>query len=100
MIFNFLSFLVFSGIVLALHNWCVPWTIKKFKLLVASYIFYVAWKPPFVILLWISTVINWWAWFCFAGLWSPFCKNKGDSLSYSRPHLDQTSPRSTIGRWS
>ncbi len=61
MIFNSLTFLVFFAIVLALHNWRFPWTIKKINLLVASYIFYAAWNPPFVILLWISTVVDWWA---------------------------------------
>jgi alginate O-acetyltransferase complex protein AlgI len=61
MIFNSLTFLVFFAIVLALHNWRFPWTVKKINLLVASYIFYAAWNPPFVILLWISTVVDWWA---------------------------------------
>jgi len=28
-------------------------------LLVASYVFYAAWNPPFVILLWISTMVDW-----------------------------------------
>ncbi|HNT89962.1 MAG TPA: MBOAT family O-acyltransferase, partial [Candidatus Hydrogenedentes bacterium] len=34
---------------------------KKFNLLIASYVFYAAWNPPFVILLWISTVVDWFA---------------------------------------
>jgi alginate O-acetyltransferase complex protein AlgI len=29
------------------------------NLLVASYLFYAAWNPPFVILLWLSTVLDW-----------------------------------------
>jgi alginate O-acetyltransferase complex protein AlgI len=33
--------------------------VKKLNLVVASYIFYAAWNPPFVILIWIVTVINW-----------------------------------------
>src|SRR5215472_16543724 len=37
------------------------WAMKKINLLIASYIFYAAWNPPFVILLWISTVVDWWA---------------------------------------
>ena len=32
---------------------------QKTNLLIASYLFYAAWNPPFVILLWISTVIDW-----------------------------------------
>src|SRR5260370_16570357 len=35
------------------------WTAKKINLLLASYIFYAAWNPPFVILLWISTIVDW-----------------------------------------
>ncbi|MEO5808693.1 MAG: MBOAT family O-acyltransferase [Sphingomicrobium sp.] len=61
MIFNSLTFIVFLAIVLVLHNLPLPWTVKKVNLLVASYIFYAAWNPPFVILLWISTVVDWWA---------------------------------------
>ena len=32
---------------------------KKTNLLIGSYIFYAAWNPPFVILLWLSTVVDW-----------------------------------------
>ena len=62
MIFNSLTFLVFFGCVMALHY--APffsWHQKKINLLIASYLFYAAWNPPFVILLWISTVVDWWA---------------------------------------
>ena len=62
MIFNSLTFLVFFALVLAMHN--APffsWHQKKINLLVASYLFYAAWNPPFVILLWVSTVVDWWA---------------------------------------
>ncbi len=37
------------------------WTTKKVNLLIASYLFYAAWNPPFVILLWVSTVVDWYA---------------------------------------
>ena len=37
------------------------WRLQKFLLLVASYAFYAAWNPPFVVLLWISTLIDWFA---------------------------------------
>jgi alginate O-acetyltransferase complex protein AlgI len=59
--FNSLTFLVFFAIVLALHYAPLPWRVKKLNLLVASYVFYAAWNPPFVILLWLSTVVDWWA---------------------------------------
>ena len=59
MVFNSLTFLVFFAIVLALHRLPFPWTTKKLNLLIASYVFYAAWNPPFVLLLWISTAIDW-----------------------------------------
>jgi alginate O-acetyltransferase complex protein AlgI len=32
--------------------------VKKVNLLLASYIFYAAWNPPFILLLWLSTVVD------------------------------------------
>jgi alginate O-acetyltransferase complex protein AlgI len=61
MVFNSLTFIVFFACVLALHSLPLPWTFKKVNLLLASYLFYAAWNPPFVILLWISTVVDWYA---------------------------------------
>src|ERR1700751_1791312 len=61
MVFNSLTFVVFFACVLALHSLPLPWTTKKINLLIASYLFYAAWNPPFVILLWISTVVDWYA---------------------------------------
>jgi alginate O-acetyltransferase complex protein AlgI len=60
-IFNSLTFFVFFAIVLALHNAPFSWRQKKVNLLVASYLFYAAWNPPFVALLWLSTIVDWWA---------------------------------------
>ncbi|MEX0643963.1 MAG: MBOAT family O-acyltransferase, partial [Parvularculaceae bacterium] len=59
MLFNSLTFVVFLAIVVGLHALPLSWRVKKFNLLIASYIFYAAWSPPFVILLWISTLIDW-----------------------------------------
>lgn len=59
MLFNSLTFVVFLAIVLAIHYSPASWTFKKSSLLVASYLFYAAWNPPFVILLWISTLVDW-----------------------------------------
>src|SRR5882757_7356141 len=59
LLFNSLTFAVFFAIVLGLHNLPLPWTAKKINLLLASYLFYAAWSPPFVILLWISTAVDW-----------------------------------------
>ena len=61
MVFNSLTFVVFFACVLVLHSLPLGWTTKKANLLVASYLFYAAWNPPFVMLLWISTVVDWWA---------------------------------------
>ncbi len=61
MVFNSLTFIVFFVCVLALHNLPLGWTTRKINLLIASYLFYAAWNPPFVILLWISTLVDWWA---------------------------------------
>jgi D-alanyl-lipoteichoic acid acyltransferase DltB (MBOAT superfamily) len=59
MLFNSLTFAVFFAAVLGLHNLPLPWHVKKLTLLVASYLFYAAWSPPFVLLLWISTAVDW-----------------------------------------
>src|SRR3954470_7333073 len=61
MVFNSLTFVVFFACVLVLHNLPLSWTTKKVNLLLASYLFYSAWNPPFVILLWVSTVVDWYA---------------------------------------
>jgi D-alanyl-lipoteichoic acid acyltransferase DltB (MBOAT superfamily) len=58
MVFNSLTFLVFFAIVLFLHQLPLPWTVKKFNLLIASYVFYAAWNPPFVLLLVLSAVVD------------------------------------------
>jgi alginate O-acetyltransferase complex protein AlgI len=60
MLFNSLSFIVFLVIVLVLYYTKIfNWTGKKRMLLFSSYVFYGLWNPPLVILLWISTVIDW-----------------------------------------
>ena len=62
MIFNSLTFVVFFAVVLAAHNArFFSWHQKKINLMIFSYLFYAAWNPPFVILLWVSTVVDWWA---------------------------------------
>ncbi len=61
MVFNTLTFLAFFAIVLALHSLPLPWTFRKVNLLLASYVFYAAWNPPFILLLWISTIVDWYA---------------------------------------
>jgi alginate O-acetyltransferase complex protein AlgI len=59
MLFNSLTFVVFFAVVLGLHSLPLPWRAKKLNLLIASYLFYAAWNPPFVLLLWLSTLVDW-----------------------------------------
>jgi alginate O-acetyltransferase complex protein AlgI len=73
-VFNSLTFVVFFAVVLLLHRLPFSWTTKKVNLLVASYVFYAAWNPPFVALLWISTVVDW---FIARGIWNARDKGRG-----------------------
>ncbi len=60
MLFNSLSFVLFLVIVLILYYApLLNWTNKKRMLLLASYVFYGMWNPPLVVLLWISTMVDW-----------------------------------------
>ena len=59
MTFNSYTFAIFFLLVLVLDRWLASWTIRKFALLVLSYLFYCAWNPPFVALLWLSTIVDW-----------------------------------------
>ena len=58
MVFNSYTFIAFFAIILVLHNLPLSWKVKKINLLLASYVFYAAWNPPFILLLWLSTVID------------------------------------------
>jgi alginate O-acetyltransferase complex protein AlgI len=58
MVFNSYTFIVFFILILILHNLPFTWKVKKINLLLASYIFYAAWNPPFILLLWLSTVVD------------------------------------------
>ncbi len=58
MVFNSYTFIVFFIVVLVLHYLSFSWKVKKINLLIASYLFYAVWNPPFIILLWISTIID------------------------------------------
>jgi D-alanyl-lipoteichoic acid acyltransferase DltB (MBOAT superfamily) len=59
LVFNSLTFIVFFALVLFIHNLPLSWTVKKWNLLLSSYLFYAAWNPPFIVLLWGSTVVDW-----------------------------------------
>ncbi len=57
--FNSLTFILFFGLVVVVHNLPLSWRARKLNLVLASYLFYAAWNPPFVVLLWISTLVDW-----------------------------------------
>src|SRR5436190_18464008 len=58
MVFNSYTFIAFFIVMLILHNLPLAWKVKKLNLLIGSYIFCAAWKPPFILLLWLSTVVD------------------------------------------
>lgn len=57
--FNSYVFVVFLGAILVLSRIIRDWRMRKLFLLISSYTFYAAWNPPFVVLLWISTGVDW-----------------------------------------
>lgn len=59
MVFNSISFFVFFAIVLGIHQLRLPWELKKVNLVVASSLFYAAWNPFFLVLLWVSILVDW-----------------------------------------
>ncbi|HEX2559616.1 MAG TPA: MBOAT family protein, partial [Phenylobacterium sp.] len=61
MVFNSITFIAFFAVFLGLWSLPLGWTTKRVILLIASYLFYASWNPPFVALLWLSTVVDYWA---------------------------------------
>lgn len=60
MLFNSLGFALFFVIILLLYySPLLRWSGKKWLLLLSSYVFYGLWNPPLIVLLWISTFIDW-----------------------------------------
>ena len=60
MLFNSLTFVVFFTVVVALYWSIRSWELRKNLLVVASYIFYGAWNPPFAALLFGTTAMDFW----------------------------------------
>jgi alginate O-acetyltransferase complex protein AlgI len=58
--FTSVTFLALFLVALGAVQSPLPWRARKGALLVLSYAFYSAWNPPFVVLLWLSTVVDWW----------------------------------------
>src|SRR5213596_718350 len=60
MLFNSLKFVVFFAIVVTVYWSMRSWNARKNFLVVASYIFYGAWNPPFAALLFSTTCMDFW----------------------------------------
>jgi alginate O-acetyltransferase complex protein AlgI len=59
LLFNSLEFVFFYVAVFALYALLrASWTLRKWLLLLASYFFYMAWNPPYVVLLVFSTALD------------------------------------------
>ncbi len=58
MLFNSLTFVVFFVVVVGLYWLIRSWEARKNLLLVASYVFYGAWNPPFALLLFGTTALD------------------------------------------
>src|SRR6266576_251031 len=60
MLFNSLTFVVFFAVVVTAYWSIQSWNAHKNLLVVASYIFYGAWNPPFAALLFTTTAMDFW----------------------------------------
>jgi D-alanyl-lipoteichoic acid acyltransferase DltB (MBOAT superfamily) len=60
MLFNSLTFVVFFVVVVTTYWSIRSWQARKNFLVVASYIFYGAWNPPFAALLFSTTAMDFW----------------------------------------
>lgn len=60
MLFNSLTFVVFFAVVTSTYWTLTSWEARKNLLLVASYLFYGAWNPPFALLLFATTTLDFW----------------------------------------
>ncbi|MEP6483392.1 MAG: MBOAT family protein [Rudaea sp.] len=58
--FDSFTFVIFFAIALAIYNALRGWNARKWFLLSASYVFYSAWNPYFLILLAASTTLDFW----------------------------------------
>lgn len=64
MLFNSLKFLFFFPVVF-LSYWVLPHRFRKYFLLAASYYFYMCWKAEFIVLVLLSTAVDY---FCGLGM--------------------------------
>ena len=64
MLFNSLPFLIFFPCIFVLY-YALPFRLRKYMLLIASYYFYMCWKPEFIVLILFSTLVDY---FCGLGM--------------------------------
>ncbi len=76
MVFNSVEFLVFFPIVVILY-FIIPQKYKWVLLLVASYYFYMAWKPEYILLILFSTIINY-----YIAIFMEKCNTKNEKKKY------------------
>src|SRR5438105_14842291 len=76
MLFNSLTFVAFFVIVVTLYWSIGSWTARKNLLVVASYIFYGAWNPPFAALLFSTTAMDFWLGKQISKAKNPFAKRR------------------------
>jgi len=57
--FNSYTFVAFFVTVLVVNNLIESWRAQKIWLLITSYVFYAAWDPVFIVLVWLSTAVDW-----------------------------------------
>src|SRR6266478_6279538 len=60
MLFNSLTFVVFFAVVVTAYWSMRSWNARKNLLVIARYIFYGAWNPPFAALLFSTTAMDFW----------------------------------------
>jgi alginate O-acetyltransferase complex protein AlgI len=58
MVFNSIAFFAFFAVTAAFHHSNASWRAKKVAILIASCVFYGTWNPPFLLLLWASTLLD------------------------------------------
>ena len=100
MVFNSLTFLVFFAVLLALHYLpFLSWKAKKVNLLVASYVFYAAWNPPFILLLWASTIVDW---FIARGIYAARDRSRAATRKRAARSSTRSAPsgRPRASRWA
>jgi alginate O-acetyltransferase complex protein AlgI len=79
--FDSLTFVVFFLILAALYQLPWSWNARKWLLLIASFLFYGAWSPAFLLLLIASASVDWWLSLRIASASSPRSRRRWLTLS-------------------